>query len=79
MRRFNDRGEFLAKARVWDGARPGVVVGLSVWWAKLCPGGKNANAVTSQAVTDLGNGATFYDVLVDVARHEGSTETVART
>ena len=79
VRTFNDRGEFLAKARVWDGARPGVVVGLSVWWAKLCPGGKNANAVTSQAVTDLGNGATFYDVLVDVARHEGSTETVART
>jgi hypothetical protein len=36
------------------------------------PGGKNANAVTSQAVTDLGNGATFYDVLVDVARHEGA-------
>jgi hypothetical protein len=40
VRTFNDRGEFLAKARVWDGARPGVVVGLSVWWAKLCPGAR---------------------------------------
>jgi hypothetical protein len=33
----------------------------------MCPGGRNANAVTSQEVTDMGGGATFYDVLVDVA------------
>ncbi len=68
VRTFNARGEFLAKAHVSDDARKGVVVGLSVWWAKLCPGGRNANAVTGQALTDLGGGATFYDVLVDVAR-----------
>jgi anaerobic selenocysteine-containing dehydrogenase len=66
VRVFNDRGSFLATARVSDAARPGVVVGLSVWWAKMCPGGRNANAVTSQATTDLGGGATFYDVLVEV-------------
>ena len=66
VRAFNDRGAFLAKARVSDAARLGVVVGLSVWWAKLCPGGRNANAVTSQALTDLGGGATFYDALVEV-------------
>jgi anaerobic selenocysteine-containing dehydrogenase len=63
---FNDRGSFEAKARVSDAARPGVVVGLSIWWAKMCPGGRNANAVTSQRLTDMGGGATFYDVLVDV-------------
>jgi anaerobic selenocysteine-containing dehydrogenase len=67
VRTFNDRGAFLAKARVSDDARPGVVVGLSVWWAKMCPGGRNANAVTSQELTDMGGGATFYDALVDVA------------
>jgi anaerobic selenocysteine-containing dehydrogenase len=66
VRTFNDRGSFLATARVSDAARPGVVVGLSVWWAKMCPGGNNANAVTSQGLTDMGGGATFYDVLVDV-------------
>ena len=44
VRTFNDRGSFLAKARVSDDARPGVVVGLSIWWAKMCPGGRNANA-----------------------------------
>ena len=47
-------------------ARPGVVVGLSIWWAKHCPGGRNANAVTSQELTDMGGGATFYDALVEV-------------
>jgi anaerobic selenocysteine-containing dehydrogenase len=67
VRIFNDRGEFLAKARLSDSARPGVVVGLSIWWAKMCPGGRNANAVTSQELTDMGGGATFYDVLVEVA------------
>src|SRR6185295_17154638 len=50
-----------------DAARPGVVVGLSIWWAKHCPGGRNANAVTSQELTDMGGGATFYDALVEVA------------
>lgn len=65
---FNDRGSFLARARVCDAARLGVVVGLSIWWAKMCPGGRNANAVTSQGLTDMGGGATFYDALVEVAR-----------
>ena len=46
VRTFNDRGAFLARARVSDAARRGVVVGLSIWWAKMCPGGRNANAVT---------------------------------
>ncbi len=67
VRVFNDRGAFLARARVSDAARPGLLVGLSIWWAKMCPGGRNANAVTSQELTDFGGGATFYDVLVEVA------------
>jgi anaerobic selenocysteine-containing dehydrogenase len=66
VRVFNDRGAFLAKAHVSDASRPGLVVGLSIWWAKMCPGGRNANAVTSQELTDMGGGATFYDALVEV-------------
>ena len=62
-----------------DGARvgfhaPGVVVGLSIWWAKMCPGGRNANAVTSQELTDMGGGATFYDVLVEVTPAEAPAQ-----
>jgi anaerobic selenocysteine-containing dehydrogenase len=67
VRVFNDRGAFCATARVTTRARPGVVVAPSVWWRKLAPGGENANAVTSQALTDLGRAATFYDCLVEVA------------
>jgi anaerobic selenocysteine-containing dehydrogenase len=66
VRTFNDRGSFLARAVVSEAARPGVVVGLSIWWPKTCPGGRNANAVTSQELTDMGGGATFYDALVQV-------------
>ncbi|HYQ99103.1 MAG TPA: molybdopterin oxidoreductase family protein [Casimicrobiaceae bacterium] len=67
VRIWNDRGSFTAIARVTDRARPGVVVAPSVWWKKLSPDGANANAVTSQALTDLGQAATFYDCLVEVA------------
>jgi len=66
VRVFNDRGSLLASARVTDRARRGVVVAPSVWWRKLAPGGENANAVTSQALTDLGRAPTFYDCLVEV-------------
>ena len=68
MRIFNDRGSLTARARVSDKAREGVVVALSVWWRKLTVDRRNANELTSQALTDIGKGATFYDCLVDVAR-----------
>jgi anaerobic selenocysteine-containing dehydrogenase len=72
VRIHNDRGAFRARARVGTKARRGVVVAPSVWWRKLSPDGENANAVTSQALTDLGGGATFYDCLVEVTRAESS-------
>ncbi|MBV8665610.1 MAG: molybdopterin oxidoreductase family protein [Burkholderiaceae bacterium] len=68
VRIFNDRGSFVAKARVTDKARKGLVVGLSIWWKKLASDGKNANEVTSQRLTDMGGGPTFYDLLVQVER-----------
>jgi anaerobic selenocysteine-containing dehydrogenase len=65
---FNDRGSFVARARVTPKARPGLVVGLSVWWKKLAGDGKNANEVTSQRLTDMGRAPTFYDTLVQVEK-----------
>jgi anaerobic selenocysteine-containing dehydrogenase len=65
---FNDRGSFVARARVTPKARPGLVVGLSVWWKKLASDGKNANEVTSQRLTDMGRAPTFYDTLVEVEK-----------
>jgi anaerobic selenocysteine-containing dehydrogenase len=67
VRVFNDRGSLELRARVTDRARRGVVVALSVWWRKLARDGKNANELTSSdTLTDMGRGPTFYDCLVQV-------------
>jgi anaerobic selenocysteine-containing dehydrogenase len=63
---FNDRGTFTAEAVISDRVRPGVVSAPSVWWARLTADRNNANHTTSQALTDIGAGATFYDNQVDV-------------
>jgi anaerobic selenocysteine-containing dehydrogenase len=68
VRIFNDRGSFVARARITAKARAGLVVGLSIWWKKLASDGKNANEVTSQRLTDMGRAPTFYDTLVQVEK-----------
>ncbi|GAB3773332.1 molybdopterin oxidoreductase family protein [Ramlibacter monticola] len=66
VRVFNDRGEYVCKARVSPRARPGVVNGLGIWWRKLGLAGTNVNQLTSQKLTDLGRAPVFYDCLVEV-------------
>jgi anaerobic selenocysteine-containing dehydrogenase len=68
VRAFNDRGSCELIAHVTTRARAGVVVSPSVWWNKLSPGGANINQLSSQELTDMGRGATFYDALVEVER-----------
>jgi anaerobic selenocysteine-containing dehydrogenase len=63
----NDRGEFVAAARVADSVRRGVVWAPSIWWSKLALDGRNANDTTSQRETDMGHGPVFYDNLVEVS------------
>jgi anaerobic selenocysteine-containing dehydrogenase len=65
---FNQRGSYQCKAVVSERARPGVVNGLGIWWRKLGLNGTNVNEVTSQKLTDLGQGPVFYDCLVEVDR-----------
>lgn len=66
VRVFNQRGSHRCKLEVSKRARPGVVNGLGIWWRKLGSDGTNVNEVTSQRLTDLGRGPTFYDCLVQV-------------
>jgi anaerobic selenocysteine-containing dehydrogenase len=66
VRVFNERGEYRCKAEISERARPGVVVGLGVWWRKYGRDGTNVNELTSQRLTDIGRAPTFYDCLVDV-------------
>ena len=67
VRVFNQRGEYRCKLAVSERARASVVNGLGVWWRKFGLAGTNVNQLTSQRLTDLGHGPTFYDCLVEVA------------
>ncbi len=65
VRVFNGRGEILLSARVDGKVQPGVV-SASLNWAKMTPGFQSINSLTSEKLTDMGNSATFYSVLVEV-------------
>jgi anaerobic selenocysteine-containing dehydrogenase len=65
VRLFNSRGEIRLRARVDGAVQPGVVA-ATLNWAKLTPQGTNINSLTSEKLTDMGNSATFYSVLVEV-------------
>ena len=68
VRVFNDRGSVLLKANV-DGVVPtGVARAPSTRWLKRAADGRNVNALTSDRLTDLGGGPTFYNCLVQVER-----------
>ncbi|CAN5882821.1 molybdopterin oxidoreductase family protein [soil metagenome] len=71
VRVFNSRGEHHCRAEVSRRARPGVVHGMGIWWRKLGMDGTNVNQLTSQRLTDIGRGPTFYDCLVQVERANG--------
>ena len=68
VRVFNDRGSCTLVAGVNGVVRPGVVLAPSVRWNKLAPGRSNINALTSDRLTDMGGGPTFYSCLVDVEK-----------
>lgn len=65
VRVFNRRGDIHLRARVNGAVQPGVV-SANLHWAKLSSGNRNINVLTSEKLTDLGNSATFYSVLVEV-------------
>lgn len=67
VRVFNQRGEYHCRLGLSSRARTGLVVGLGVWWRKMGLNHTNVNQLTSQHLTDLGRGPTFYDCQVQVA------------
>ena len=73
---FNDRGSIRLRARIGEKVPRGVV-SARLDWNKLAANGdggangqgaSNVNALTSETVTDLGGGATFYSTLVEVRK-----------
>ncbi len=67
VRVFNDRGSVRLTAHV-NGSLPAGVVTAQLDWAKLNGDNNNVNSLTSERLTDLGAGATFYSTLVQVAK-----------
>lgn len=63
---FNQLGEATFILKTTPRVPSGVVVAEGVWWLEHCPGKGSVNALTSQRLTDRGNGSTFYDNTVDV-------------
>jgi anaerobic selenocysteine-containing dehydrogenase len=68
VRVFNARGSCTLVASVDGEVRSGVVSAPSVRWNKLSPDGHNVNALTSDRLTDIGGGPTFYSCLVEVEK-----------
>ena len=77
LRVHNGRGELRLTARVDDSVPPGVV-GAYLDWARLSPGRKSINALTSDRLADMGGGATFYSALVEVEKAEPETSDLPR-
>lgn len=68
VRVFNGRGSVLLRASVDGVVAAGVVRAPAVRWAKLSEDGRSINALTSDRLTDIGGGATFYSCLVQVEK-----------
>ena len=68
---WNDRGSLRLSAMMNPSLPAGVVAG-KLDWAKLGASGANVNALTSERLTDIGAGATFYSTLVEVAKETES-------
>jgi hypothetical protein len=46
----------------------GTVVTEGVWWQEFLNNQRGVNALTSQRLTDRGEGSTLYDVAVEVGK-----------
>ncbi len=64
---WNGRGRITLTARVGETVPEGVVA-ARLDWQKLSQDGANVNALTSERLTDIGGGATFYSTLVEVEK-----------
>ncbi len=62
----NNRGSAVLTASVDEDVPPGVLRARSVRWNRCAPEGRGINQLTSDRLTDIGRGPTFYSCLVEV-------------
>ncbi|PYE50757.1 molybdopterin guanine dinucleotide-containing S/N-oxide reductase-like protein [Paenibacillus barcinonensis] len=64
---WNERGRIELTAKVTDAMLPGTVISQGLWWDG--EGKKQrSNSLTSNRLSDMGNGATFFSATVEVKR-----------
>ncbi len=66
VRLFNGRGECHLHANVTSDTQPGVLVAEGLHWPNFHTGGKGANQLTSQRLTDQGQTCAFHCSLVEI-------------
>lgn len=62
----NALGEVWFTLRINGRVPAGTVVTEGVWWSEFIDGRRGVNALTSQRLTDRGEGSTLYDAAVEV-------------
>jgi anaerobic selenocysteine-containing dehydrogenase len=73
VRVFNDRGQFVALARITAEIARGVVMAPMGAWTKNAKGHATVNAVNPFLFADLGNAPTFSDTRVEIEPAEPAT------
>lgn len=68
VRAYNDRGFCFFRAKLSSDVKPGIARARSTRWNKNSAAGAGVNQLTSERLTDIGRGPTFYSCLVEVAR-----------
>jgi anaerobic selenocysteine-containing dehydrogenase len=68
VRVFNNRGSCRLVAAVGPTVATGAVCAEAAPWNKRSRDHRNVNALTSERLTDMGGGPTFYSTLVEVER-----------
>ena len=66
VRVWNELGSVMLRCRITTDIIQGTVLAPGIWWSKLSGDGRNINQITPQTEADMGAGALFYDVLVEV-------------
>lgn len=64
----NQFGRVYLKARIDNRVRPGVVCMAHGYWPSLVKGNSSSNALTHEALTDIGGGAALQDCWVKIAK-----------
>ena len=69
----NDRGCNIRVVKVTEKTQPRLLVAEGIYWQSESSGQTGVNDLTSQAITDIGEGGTFHESRVKIVKVEGGS------